>query len=125
MNAPTNPGRPLSAREFFSLPTSDVPFIPELHTDDCDDTSCVRCTPTIDRLDVPAEQVALEAVLRETVARHTAARDWDEDEVVAAAEAIRLVTHPDAPMPSDTDNPEWAAWLATQIELNKQARRTR
>ncbi|MCP3820129.1 hypothetical protein NLX86_19110 [Streptomyces sp. A3M-1-3] len=30
------------------------PFIPELHADDCDDVTCVRCEPmAIDRLDVP------------------------------------------------------------------------
>ena len=24
------------------------PYIPELHTDDCDNTSCVRCVPSLD-----------------------------------------------------------------------------
>lgn len=68
----------------------------------------------IERLDVPAEQVALEAVLREQVARHTEARDWDEDELVAACEAIRLVTHPDAPVSTDADYQTWAAALAAR-----------
>ncbi len=36
-------GRPLTAREFLALPTSPLPFIPELHADDCDDTTCARC----------------------------------------------------------------------------------
>lgn len=59
----TTPNRPLSAREFLSLPTSGVPFIPELHADDCDDVTCVRCVkpPTsTSRMDVPAAQVAAE-----------------------------------------------------------------
>jgi len=68
----------------------------------------------IERLDVPSEQVAQEAILREQVARHTAARDWDADEYVAAYEAIRLVTHPDAPVSTDRDYPAWAAQLAAR-----------
>lgn len=68
----------------------------------------------IERLDVPAEQVALEAVLREQVARHAEARDWDEDELVAHCEAIRLVTHPDAPVSTEADYPTWAAALAAR-----------
>lgn len=61
----------------------------------------------IERLDVPLPVVAQEAVLREQVARHTAARDWDADEYVAAYEAIRLVTHPEAPVSTDADYPGW------------------
>jgi hypothetical protein len=72
----------------------------------------------IERLDVPSEQVAQEAILREQVARHTAARDWDEDELVAAYEAIRLVTHPDAPVATDVDYPAWAAALANRNAKN-------
>lgn len=68
----------------------------------------------IERLDVPAEQVSAEAILREQVARHTAARDWDEDELVAACEAIRLVTHPEAPVSTDDDYASWAAALAAR-----------
>ncbi|MFC8272322.1 hypothetical protein ACFUJR_07220 [Streptomyces sp. NPDC057271] len=36
------------------------PFIPELHKDDCLDTTCVRCEPEpnpIERLDVTAEEL--------------------------------------------------------------------
>lgn len=36
----------MSAREFLAAVDPTRPFIPELHTDDCDDTSCVRCEPT-------------------------------------------------------------------------------
>jgi predicted nuclease with RNAse H fold len=61
----------------------------------------------IERLDVPAELVSAEAILRETVTRHIAARDWDEDELVATCEAIQLVTHPDAPVSTDADYPNW------------------
>lgn len=75
----------------------------------------------IERLDVPPEQVAAEAVLREQVARHTAARDWDEAEYVSAAEAIQLVTHPDAPVSTDETYPEWAAALAARTHTGGQA----
>jgi hypothetical protein len=72
----------------------------------------------IERLDIPPEQVAQEAILREQVARHTADRDWDEDELVAAYEAIRLVTHPDTPVATDADYPAWAAALADHNAKN-------
>lgn len=39
---------PLTAREFLAAIDPAHPFIPEMHTDDCDDTSCVRCVPTLD-----------------------------------------------------------------------------
>ncbi|MFC7794576.1 hypothetical protein [Streptomyces cinereoruber] len=61
----------------------------------------------IERLDIPSEQVTAEAVLREMRARHAAAKDWDEDELVANAEAIQLVTHPNAPVSTDRDYPGW------------------
>lgn len=33
----------MSAREFLAAVATAEPFIPELHTDDCDDTTCVAC----------------------------------------------------------------------------------
>ena len=109
------PNRPLSAREFFALPTSGIPFIPELHTDDCDNVDCVRCVdqPQIARLDVPAELVSAEAILRESLARHAAY--GNEDEVVADADAIFLLRHPEL-CSTESGNPEWDAWLAQRIE---------
>jgi len=32
-------------RELLAELATRPPFIPELHTDDCDDTSCVHCLP--------------------------------------------------------------------------------
>ncbi|RSS33780.1 hypothetical protein [Streptomyces sp. WAC08241] len=61
----------------------------------------------IELLDIPPEQVAAEAVLLELRARHTAAKDWDEAEYVANAEAIQLVTHPTAPVSTDASYPGW------------------
>ncbi|NUL13262.1 hypothetical protein [Streptomyces lunaelactis] len=67
---------------------------------------------------MPLEQ--LEAVLRESRARHAVAGDWDEDEFVANGEALQLVTHPDAPVATDADYGDtWTAWLDARIELNK------
>ncbi|MFC8008728.1 hypothetical protein [Streptomyces cinereoruber] len=64
-------------------------------------------TTGIERLAIPPEQVAAEAVLLELRAHHTAAKDWDEDELVANAEAIQLVTHPNAPVSTDDTYPGW------------------
>lgn len=91
------------------------PFIPELHRDDCADPACVRCEPrtSIERLDVPPAVVAAEAVLLQVRARHTAAKDWDEAELIANAEAIQLVTHPNAPVSTDRDYPGWTPGRAT------------
>ena len=61
----------------------------------------------IERLDVPPAVVAAEAVLLEIRARHTKARDWDEAELVANAEAIQLVTHPEAPVSTNDTYPGW------------------
>ena len=69
----------------------------------------------IERLDVPPAVVAAEAVQLEIRARHTKARDWDEAELVANAEAIRLVTHPEAPVSTNDTYREWAQALATRI----------
>jgi len=33
----------MSARDFLAAASRARPFIPELHVDDCDDTSCIRC----------------------------------------------------------------------------------
>lgn len=74
----------------------------------------------IERLDVSLDLASAEAILREQVARHTAARDWDEDELVAACEAIRLVTHPDAPVSTDADYATWAAALAARAHTGGQ-----
>lgn len=115
MTSPIPTGRPLSAREFFSLPTSPTPFIPELHADDCDDTSCVRCVPApqIARLDVPAEQVAAEAVLHGALAATHSPSD-----ALAYRLDLYLVTHPDAPVSTDDDYPAFSAWLAQRIAQN-------
>lgn len=97
-------------RPLISALLAAPPFIPELHKDDCEDPACVRCEPEpypIERLDVPATVVSSEAVLREMRARHTAAKDWDEAEFVALDEAIWLVTHPNAPVSTDRDYPDW------------------
>ncbi|MFJ3084646.1 hypothetical protein ACIPJG_33520 [Streptomyces halstedii] len=51
----TEPPNPLVAH-LNTLTAS--PFIPELHTDECDDTACTRCIPrTIADLDVPLSAV--------------------------------------------------------------------
>ena len=120
MSNPIPTGRPLSAREFFSLPTSGVPFIPELHTDDCDDVDCARCvTPApLAALDVPLPTVAAEAVLCESLARHAAY--GNEQEVVADADAIFLLRHPEL-CTTESGDPEWDAWLAQRIADNTAA----
>lgn len=33
----------MSAREFLAATDPSRPFIPEMHDDDCDDTTCIRC----------------------------------------------------------------------------------
>jgi hypothetical protein len=71
----------------------------------------------IERLDVPADQLAAESVLREAVARHARAGDWDADEYLSAREAIQLVTHPDAPVSTDADYAAWAAALNASKEM--------
>ena len=94
------------------------PFIPELHKDDCFDVECVRCVPRltnpIERLDVPLAVVSAEAILLEARARHTQAKDWDEAELVANAEAIQLVTHPEAPVSTNDTYREWVDALAAR-----------
>lgn len=67
-------------------------------------------TPTTPRrpiadLDVPAEQVAAEAPLREAIAREIALHN--DYEVSALSMALYLVTHPDAPVSTAADYPGW------------------
>lgn len=120
MSNPIPSGRPLSAREFFSLPTSGRPFIPELHADDCENVDCVRCippAPQIAALDVPlpvvAEQTESCAVLRDALA----ATHSRSDELAYRLD-LYLVTHPDAPISTDDDYPAFSAWLADRIAQN-------
>lgn len=60
--------------------------------------------PEIARLDVPLEQVAVEAVLCESQARHAAL--GNEHEVVADGDAIYLLRHPEL-CSTDADYPGW------------------
>ncbi|MEU1663654.1 hypothetical protein ABZ547_08560 [Streptomyces sparsogenes] len=56
-------------------------------------------------LDVPAEQVAAEAPLREAIAREIALHN--DYEVSALSMSLYLVTHPEAPVSTVDDYPEW------------------
>ncbi|NWF25298.1 hypothetical protein HW130_03295 [Streptomyces sp. PKU-EA00015] len=100
----TTPNRPLSAREFFSLPTSGVPFIPELHADDCDDVDCVRCVdqPRIAALDVPLPVVESQA---RTLAGCLAEQAHLLDPADTAFAALACA-HPEC-CSTDADYPTW------------------
>ena len=60
------------------------------------------------RMDVPAEQVAAEAI-----ALHAMARTHSPSDRIAYALDARLVTHPEL-IPSESGDPMWDAWLATR-----------
>jgi hypothetical protein len=98
------------------------PFIPELHLDDCDDVTCVRCEPPnpIERLDVPAavveQQVAADVLRRARAATHS------PSDALAYSLDLFLLAHPEA-CSTDADYPEWAAGLALQTAKNHIARR--
>ncbi|MFJ8583682.1 hypothetical protein ACIRD2_03340 [Streptomyces sp. NPDC093595] len=56
----------------------------------------------LSRLDVPAEQVAAEVLLRDAMAHSHSPSDR-----IAYALDLHLVTHPDAPVSTDADYPGW------------------
>lgn len=56
----------------------------------------------IERLDVPAEQVAAEAILRSALAVTHSPSD-----ALAYRLDLWLVTHPDAPVSTEADYPGW------------------
>lgn len=60
-------GRVLKAREFFALRADAIPFIPELHRDDCEDVTCVRCVEAQPSI-IQAERDAAEKARRDAFA---------------------------------------------------------
>ncbi|MFI6103218.1 hypothetical protein [Streptomyces sp. NPDC051310] len=71
----------------------------------------------LSRLDVPAERVAAEALLRDARAHSHSPSDR-----IAYALDVYLVTHPDAPVSTESGDPEWDAWLAHRIDECKATR---
>ncbi|MEU2674785.1 hypothetical protein ABZ622_39345 [Streptomyces sp. NPDC007164] len=82
---------------------SAPPFIPELHTDDCDDTSCVRCRTTTDWAAAADQLTALKA---KRLAAGLAAEYRHLTDTRDAAFAALACTHPEA-CSSDADYPAW------------------
>lgn len=112
----TTPNRPLSAREFFSLPTSGRPFIPELHADDCENVDCVRCippAPQIAALDVPLPVV-------ESQARQLAGGIAEQAHLLDPADPlfVRLACEHGDCCSTEADYPAFSAWLADRIAQN-------
>jgi hypothetical protein len=117
MTNPIPSGRPLTAREFLSLPTSGIPFIAELHVDDCEDTSCVRCVdqPQIAALDVPLPVV-------EEQVRTAAGSRAEQAHLLDPADPLfaRLACQSDC-CGTESGDPTWEAWLAQRIADHTQA----
>ena len=106
-------------REVLAELATNPPFIPELHADDCDDTSCVRCVdqPQIAALDVPLPVVEQQAESCAVLAAALEATHSPSDALAYQLD-LYLVTHPDTPVSTDADYPSWAAALADRIAKN-------
>ncbi|MFE9736188.1 hypothetical protein ACFYO9_37680 [Streptomyces sp. NPDC005863] len=71
----------------------------------------------IERLDVPLKQVAAVAVLLEAKVR-----SWSPSDRLAWSLDQQLVTHPEAPVATDSDYPGWAEHIAALQAHNANAR---
>lgn len=103
---PTPERRPLKAREFFALMFPNaVPYIPEAHRGDCEDTACTRCAPA----PLTPER---EAIIRQQQPGDWLAEPWMIRETDTVDGTVWQVTHKGTVLAT---LPDWAGNLALWI----------
>ncbi|MFD5137497.1 hypothetical protein ACFWMX_14845 [Streptomyces sp. NPDC058378] len=106
-----------------------APFIPELHTDDCDDVACTRCVPAsqISRVDVPLPELIrrvdeMAAMKRAHMATALLTEERHQCDPVDVAFA-GLACGCKARLATDEDYPGFADWVAQREAKNREYRR--